>query len=316
MKRVLLAALGGLVLALSASAAPGERRDVDWIVAVVDGDVITYTEFLEELRIAAARTGRGLDALTHDNKEALANQVMDKLVSDALLLQEAKRKGVTVTPAEVDEAANTAVDRMKAQFVDQNAYERALAAEFTTPERIRARYRAQAESQLFRNKLIDREIRRQIKISDSDVMEAYIKRGVEIHVRHILVADSNTAEAVRSRLVRGEEFDAVSSSVAAIEAADLGWVKRGALVQAFEDAAFALQPNEISKVVHTRFGYHVIQMLERRKADLPPLTDELKEQLFGDLYSSRFEDLFTKFMERVRSRAYIEYREDSLQSIL
>ncbi|MEK8022472.1 MAG: SurA N-terminal domain-containing protein [Candidatus Hydrogenedentota bacterium] len=304
-----------VAFASATSAAPGDQRAIDWIVAVVDADVVTYTEFLEELRVSAARTGRGLDALSRENKEALAGQVLEKLITDALLVQEAKRKGITVTPAEADEAASTAVERMRSQFVDQNAYERALASEFTTPDRVRARYRAQAESQIFRNKLIDREIRRQIKISDSDVLIAYDRRGIEIHVRHILVADSNTAEAVRVRLVKGDDFDAVSSSVAAIEAADLGWVKRGSLVQAFEDAAFALAPNEISRVVHTRFGYHVIQLFERRAIELPPLTDELKEEIFNDLYSSRFEEQFTKFIERIRARAYIEFREESVQSI-
>lgn len=305
-----------VLIALVLFVLPGrsEVRPVDWIVAVVDAEIITYTQLIEDLRTAAARSGRGIENLASDDRARLADQVMERLVVDALLIQEARRKGITTTPAEVDEATTAAVDRMKAQFADQQAFERALAAQFTTPERLRDRYRAQSEAQLLRNKLIDREIRRKIRISDSDVMESYGRSGDEVRVRHILVADSATALAVRARLARGDDFDSVGQDVGALEAADLGWMRRGNLVQAFEEAAFALRrPNELSPIVHTRFGWHAIQLIERRSSDLPELTDELHERVYGEIYSSRFDELFNAYVQGLRERAYIEIREDAIQ---
>lgn len=304
-----LLALCSLLIALSAF------RPVEWIVAVVDAEIVTFTEFVDEFRLAAARTGRGIETMAAREKSILAEQVLDRLITDALLLQEARRRGITVTPAEADAAARETLDRMRAQFVDQNTYERALAAEFTTPEKLRARYRKQAEGQLFRNKLIDREVRREIKLTDSDVFDAYQKRAEEIHVRHILVNDSVLAEKVRERLVDRENFDAVAQSITAIEAADLGWVKRGSLVEAFEAAAFGLREGETSKVVKTRYGYHVIQMIERRTVPLPPLTDELKERIFNELYAARFDKKIEAFVANLRSKAYVEFRKNSLDPL-
>lgn len=241
--------------------------------------------------------------------------MIDKLVTESLLVQEARRRGITVTPAEADEAAQVALDRMRSQFIDQAAYERALAAEFTTPERIRRRYREQSEQQLMRSKLIDREIRREIKLTDSDVAAAYGRRGEEIHVRHILVPDSAAAEKIRVRLLAGEDFDKVAASVAAIEAADLGWMRRGALVESFEEAAFALREGETSNVVKTRYGHHVIQMLERRTTELPELTEDLREEIFNELYNARFDKKIDQFVTELRDKAYLEFRPNSINPI-
>lgn len=310
MKRII--ALSLLLTGIGANAAV---RPVDWIVAVVDADIVTFTEFMAEFRVAAARTGRSMDALTHQEKTGLANQVTEKLITESLLLQEAKRRGITVTPAEADEAGGAALTRMRSQFVDQNAYDRALAAEFTTAEKMRLRYREDAEKQLFRNKLIDREIRREIKLSDSDVLDAYQKRGDEVHVRHILVTDSDMAERVRRRLLDGENFEQIAGSIATTEAADLGWVKRGTLVDAFEAAAFELKDGGISKVVKTRYGYHVIELLGKRTVELPPLTDELREEIFNGLYASHFDRKIESFVEGLKTKAYLQLRRNALNPI-
>ncbi len=306
-----------LSLALLATALPlsAAERPVDWIVAIVDAEIITFTQFVEEMRIEAARSGQPLENLAPEQKNMLADRVMEKLVMDALLMQEARRRGISVTPAEIEEEAAQALERLRSQFVDQNTYERALAAEFTTPEKIRERYRSQAEAQILRTKLIDQEIRRKIRITDSEVIEAYQVRGDEVHVRHVLVGDTLTAENVRRRLAAGEDFDQVGGSVAALEVADLGWNRRGGLVEAFEKAAFALSPGQTSSVVRTRYGYHVIQLLERRKAELPALTVDLREKIFSEIYSSRFDSLIETYMQNLRDRAYTEVREEALSTL-
>jgi parvulin-like peptidyl-prolyl isomerase len=293
-----------------------EPRAVDWIVAVVDADIITFTQFIEEMRVAAAKGGRNLESIAAEEKQQIADQVLEKLVTDALLVQEARRQGITVTPAEVEESTDESLQRLRSQFVDENTYQRALASEFTTPDRMRERYRSQTESQLLRNKLIDRQIRRKIKITDSDVLTAYGQRGEEVRVRHILVSDSAVAADARSKLLSGGDFETIGREARAIEAADLGWVRRGSLVKPFEEAAYALGANEISGVVRTRYGFHVIQLLDRRKAELPALNDDLRERIFNELYSTNFDQLFEAYLEDLQDRAYVEYREDSIKPVL
>ncbi|HBW47669.1 TPA: hypothetical protein DEF17_07035 [bacterium] len=313
MKKIILVFLAIILFSLPSFA--GDLRPVDWIVAVVDADIITFTQFVEEMRVESARRGVSIEQLTPEQKNQLGDAVMEKLLTEALLVQEARRQIITVTPAEIEKEAQDAMSRLRQQFVDQAAFERALAAEFTTPERINERYRNQAEAQLLRTKLINQEIKRKIKITDSDILSAYQTRAEEVHVRHILVADSKLAESIRIRLSSGEKFEDVASSVTALEAADLGWVRRGTMVEAFENSAFALMPNQTSDVVKTRYGYHVIQLIERKKSELPPLSDDIKERVFNELYTSKFDSMLENFVDSIREHAYVEIREASLEPL-
>lgn len=311
MRRAAMAAL----LAMVGAASGAEVRPIEWIVAVVDAEIVTFTQMAEELRIAAARLGKPLESILGEEREELAEHVIEKLVADALILQEARRRGITVLPAEIDEAANETLERVRSQFVDQNAFERALAAEFVTPAQVRERYRAQAEGQLLRSRLIEREVRRKIRITDEDVAAAYARRAEEINARHILTANADEAAAIRRDLLAGGNFEELGRRAGIIEAADLGWARRGAYVKAFEEAAFALKPGGISEVVQTRFGHHVIQVMDRRTVALPPLTDELKDTIRDELYAASFDEIFNTYLAGLQERATIEIRSESLRSI-
>ena len=142
----------------------------------------------------------------------------------------------------------------------------------------------------------------------------------QTHVRHILLtADEllpesevqNRLEQLRQRIQGGEDFAALARShskdkVSASKGGDLGWVTPGDLVPQFEEAMDALAPNAVSEPVQTRFGWHIIQVLERREHDS---TDEFqRNKVREQIRKRKTDEELALWLRRLRDEAYVEYR--------
>jgi peptidyl-prolyl cis-trans isomerase C len=102
----------------------------------------------------------------------------------------------------------------------------------------------------------------------------------EIHARHILVPTEEEAKAALARIKAGEDFAKVATELSkdpAGEGGDLGWFTKDRMVPEFADAAFKLQPGQVSDPVKSQFGWHIIKVEERRMRTFPPF-EELKDQ--------------------------------------
>ena len=142
----------------------------------------------------------------------------------------------------------------------------------------------------------------------------------QTHVRHILLQSDEVMseqellirlDQLRERLIGGEDFATLARShskdkVSASKGGDLDWVSPGDLVPSFEEAMNKLAVNEISEGVKSRFGWHIIQVLERREHDS---TDEFKRSKVRDLIRKRKTDEELElWLRRLRDEAYVEYR--------
>ena len=124
----------------------------------------------------------------------------------------------------------------------------------------------------------------------------------EVQARHILVATQGEAETVIKRLEKGEGFAALAGELSlgpsASRGGDLGYFLAEEMVQAFSDAAFALQPGELSAPVETEFGWHVIRLEDRRVVP-PPTFEDLSEQIRAFLEQQErnlfFDELLTSY---------------------
>jgi peptidyl-prolyl cis-trans isomerase C len=128
------------------------------------------------------------------------------------------------------------------------------------------------------------------KIYDEKI--AGLKPEEEIHARHILVASKEEAEAVAERLKKGEDFATVAKEVSKDPSAadgDLGFFTRGQMLKPFEDAAFALKVDEISEPVQTQFGWHIIEVEEKRTRPLPTF-DDVKDNIVIQLTQQKAKD--------------------------
>ncbi|WP_136066189.1 peptidylprolyl isomerase [Modicisalibacter radicis] len=142
----------------------------------------------------------------------------------------------------------------------------------------------------------------------------------EQKIRHILIETNPNrdgdqaralAERTRQRIVDGEDFASVAQQVSddrgsALNGGDLGWVRPGQMVPAFENAAGQLAVGEISQPVQTRYGYHLIQVEERRQRDVTG--EAQRSQIRDTLFQRKVNDELEAWMQQIRAEAYVEER--------
>lgn len=158
-----------------------------------------------------------------------------------------------------------------------------------------------------------------IKVTDKEVKEYYDNYKPEIKARHILVADEKTALEVKQKLDAGEKFEDVSNTYSTDEAAkaaggDLGWFGPGAMDPAFEAAAYALKKDEISAPVKTSFGYHIIQLTDKKEKKS---FEEMKDQMEKELKSSKLtNEKINEVMQKEIKAAKVKISDKDLENAL
>jgi peptidyl-prolyl cis-trans isomerase SurA len=268
-------------LLLLAFAAPAAAEEVDRIVAIVDETPILESEVRAELEVFAADPAA--DSLPPGELRELAIQ---RLVDDRILLSKAKAAGLAPSGEEIEEALDGSIERMRAQLGSESAFLAALQAEGLTLEALRKRYRSEIEKSLTVRMLIEQEVRPKVDVTDADVRKFFDEHAEELpllperlSISQIFLKPAASAEAesaavrelasIRERALAGESFEELartsSDDPSASRGGDLGFFGRGDMDPAFEAAAFGLaSPGDVSGVVKSRFGYHLIQLVERK----------------------------------------------------
>ncbi|HTV34406.1 MAG TPA: peptidylprolyl isomerase [Methylocella sp.] len=134
------------------------------------------------------------------------------------------------------------------------------------------------------------------------------KPETEIHARHILVGSEEEAKTVWKRLVGGEDFEKLAKELSkdpGSEGGDLGWFTKDRMVPEFSDAAFKLEVGQVSDPVKTPFGWHIIEILDKREKT-PPTFDQVKDQVSN--YVARKAQL--AYVTDLRKNAKIEKTEE------
>jgi peptidyl-prolyl cis-trans isomerase SurA len=267
-----------LTLVLAGVGVRAEHEKIDKIVAVVDNDVILASELANQMQMVAFQTGR--QPKTEAEIEAFKKEVLDQMVSDKLFLIEAKKDtSISVRPEEIDQALDEQVAKVATKFGSNEEFLTALAHEGLSLRELKKRYRTDLEGQFLKQRLIQKKLYT-ISVSKKEVEEFYARfkdsipdqpEGVKL--AHILikikasqqVEDSVKALGVqlRQRAVSGEDFATLSQKYSGMGAGenggDLGYMSKDEVAPEFARAAFALNTGELSGVIRTQFGYHVIK---------------------------------------------------------
>ena len=254
----LVAALGILLLSTPVWAQQ-PSADEDTVVAIVDGVAIHRSE-LEEV-------ARGLpEQFRQMPLQALYGILLDRVIDFRLLANAAERLEVADDPAVEAALARARADVLRDALVQQKIREE------TTADKLRERYEGLKQSEDFAQE--------------------------EVHARHILTSSEEEAKAVIEELQAGADFAALaeerSVGPSAQGGGDLGFFRREQMVPEFAEAAFALEPGEITtEPVQTQFGWHVIKVLDRRTAE-PTFAEsepQLRQELARDIVTALVADL-------------------------
>ena len=227
--------------------------------------------------------------------------------------------GATQIPAQAD-----VVESIADLWVDYTILAQ-LAAEDSTLSGLNLdpMLRQYVEQQLF-VQLRDQVVTQDTVISDEELQELYASEapGVRLRARHILlpIPDEATeaqqdsvyglAEELRQRAEAGEDFAALAREHSgdpgsAQQGGDLGWFERGSMVQPFEEAAFAMEPGEVSSVVETPFGLHIIKLEDRQTPSLDTISDSFRRQMVGQ----RRQESLNEYVEGLREPLNLEVQD-------
>ena len=269
-----LLSLSLLISGLISSNAISALKPLDHIVAVVNEDVIT--ERMLENRVKDFAKQLQLSQLSRIDPETLRKQVLERMIRDAIQLQQAKQLGITVD----DLMLNRMLEQLaKTNNMSLETFRQTIEAEGMDY----ARFRDQTREEIIIKQLQQRVVASKISVSDQEIKQ-YIQQNetldsstISFHLRHILIAIPEAAspedlekaklkaESVYKRIQYGSKFEDLaikeSSGRNALKGGDLGERKANELPQLFVDAISDLQPGETSKPVKSASGYHLLQLV-------------------------------------------------------
>lgn len=154
-----------------------------------------------------------------------------------------------------------------------------------------------------------------VEVTDEEIQKYYDQASVELKARHILVEDEETAKKAIERIKAGEDFAEVAKELSidgsASSGGDLGWFSVGKMVTEFNDAAYALELNTISEPVKTEFGYHVIEVTDKREVEYYGTLEEKKDEI-RDLIAEQKGDWNTT-VAKLLKEAKVEVKDADLK---
>ena len=171
---------------------------------------------------------------------------------------------------------------------------------------------------------LKKKVETESQVSDADLQKFYeqnkekFKTGEQIRASHILVKTEKEAKDILAKIKAGGNFEelAKKNSVdsSAAKGGDLGWFGKGSMVPVFEKAALALKEGQVSDVVKSDFGFHIIKLTGKRAAGIRPL-EEVKDQIKGAIMPTKQQEVFQKIKEELKKNAKIAIKEDVLKGM-
>ncbi len=289
----------------------------DRVVAKVNSEIITLSSVNE--RVELLRQKYKGDFQGRGEKEVL-DEALNTIVEEKLQLQEGKKRGLEVDDSAV-EAAVKDIEQKNGLQAGQ------LATMLESEGRSMESYKNHIRDQILVSKVVRFELGSRVSISERKIAKYYHKNQKDFwdpgkaRVRHILILTENglsrdkkkakylQAKEILDEVKSGKDFaDAAreySEDISASEGGDVGFVEKGKMVPEFENAVYSMNEGEISDIVETEYGYHIIKVEEVLKGGTLPLKD-VKNKIQFILSNKKQKSAYAEWMAELRKSAFIE----------
>jgi len=288
------------------------------VLAKVNGTPISRAEVerATQILLTQNRIPQNLDPETRKKAEDAA---LEQLINAEIVYQAGLKLGIK----DLDKQVTDKAAQGKARFPSPTEYEAALKANNITEKEILELIR----KDIVISHLFEKEITSKIVVSEAEIKKFYdenqdkFKQPESYHASHILIGVKpeatpdekqkarEKAEAIRKRILAGEDFAAIakaeSSCPSSAKGGDLGFFGKGEMVPSFENATAALKPGEISGVVETQFGYHIIKLVEKKEGGVIKF-DASKDDIQNYLKQLKTQKAVSEYVAQLKSSAKIE----------
>lgn len=299
---------------------PADARIIDRIAARVNGDIILLSEVKRKYsQILTDIKNRGEKAEESDIYK-MEKETLNIMIEEKLILQFANDNNIKISNDDIIAAIE---DVKKRNTFTNEMLEKALESENITLNDYKERLREQMTVSM----VINYEITSKIHIGESEVKKYYDEHSdefiipEEVRIRHIMLAynndaDKNSEEVIKrkigdilNKIRNGEDFSELalihSEDPSAKNGGDIGYFTRGKMIKVFEDAAFMLKKGEVSEVIRTPFGFHIIKCDDRKESGLKILKD-VSGETEKKIFTEKVKSLKDAWFNKIKEKAFIE----------
>ena len=298
-----------LIIIFTGTLAYGQLEG-DRVIAVIGNDIITESDFQYQVQLYARQNQ------LNEINPYIAQQIFQSMLTNKIILAKAEQDSVFVTE---DEVLRELDQRLKGMIAQVGSEERLVEVYGMSVPKIKLLLKEELQKSIKIDRMKRKKFQGGIKVSDKEVKEFYNvykdslpDQSDEYELAHIILsrkvseaektAAKNLILELMDSVKQGMDFSELArkysgDSMSALQGGDLGYAKKGTFVKEFEEAVYSLKPGEVSDIVETEYGYHIIKLNEKQG-------DKIKSQhiliKFPKLESSDFETI--AFLKELKSK--------------
>ncbi|MDX9787398.1 MAG: peptidylprolyl isomerase [Desulfobacterales bacterium] len=288
-------------------------------VAMVNGAPITKKAYDQECQMIMTQMTQRGQKIEDNQLESFKGKVLDQIIGTELLYQESKEKGINIS----EEKLTQHLADIKKKFPSEAEFNKGIADMGMTETEMKVKIKKSMALQ----ELITQYISKDLVTTDDEAKKFYNERAElfqspeTVKASHILIKSAPDAaqpekdaalkkiKEIQKKVKKGEDFAELakknSECPSAQNGGNLDFFGKGQMVKPFEDTAFALAPGQVSDIVETQFGYHLIKVTEKKKAEKVPF-ETAKERIKEHLTTNKTREKVDQHINMLMGKAKIE----------